>query len=357
MKYLGAILIVCAALRAQEANSGFDLRGDFSASAFQSPLLTDPPRNGAPASGGFRSILYPTLKLSSNWSVNGAIQIVSRPYFAEDFETQGYGVRGDLLQLNLAYAKVWKNRSIVVRAGQLTTAFGAFGLRYDSADNPLIGIPASYGYYGSGVSLLGFAGAQVDATLGRFDARGQFVNSSPANRRSIFDKDQYGNWAGGVGYTIKQGFRVGGSFYYGPYLHRQYEFYFPGEARPKDLPAIAYGFDVQWGKGPWNVWGEWQHFKMTYQLIPDFNRHVGYGEVRRVLTPRWYAATRIGYATATYEGTTGLYEIGGGFRPNRFQLLKFSYQIQHSNEYQGVHGNIAAVELVTSFHAISIAKD
>jgi hypothetical protein len=357
MKYLGMCLTLCVLANGQEAGSGLDLRGTVSGSAFYSHLLTEEPRDGSPMSGGVRSILYPTWKISSHWSVLGAVQIASRPYFTEQFETQGYGVKGDLLQLNLGYSRFWNNRSLQVRVGQMSTAFGAFGQRYDPADNPLIGIPPSYGYYGSGVSLLGLLGAEADATLGKFDARAQFVNSSPANRRSIFDKDQYGNWAGGVGYTIKQGFRVGGSFYYGPYLDRQYRFYFPGEAKPKELPAIAYGVDVQWGRGPWNAWGEWQHFKMTYERIPDFNRHVGYGEVRRVLTPRWYAAARLGYANDQYSGTTGYYEIGGGFRPNRYQLLKFSYQIQHSREYQGTLGNVAAVELVTSFHAFSLARN
>ena len=68
--------------------------------------------------------------------------------------------------------------------------------------------------------------------------------------------------------------------------------YFPGEAPPHDLPATAYGLDVQWGHGPWNVYGELSHFQMTYKTIPDFNMHTGYAEARRVLTPRWYAAAR-----------------------------------------------------------------
>ena len=137
--------------------------------------------------------------------------------------------------------------------------------------------------------------AQVDGTVGPFDMRAQFTTSSPANPRSVFDKDQYANWAGGAGYTIRQGFRVGVSAYRGPYLDRHYQYYFPGEAPPRDLPATGYGLDVQWGRGPWNVYGELSHFQFAYKAIPTFNMHTGYAEVRRVLTPRWYVAARTGY--------------------------------------------------------------
>jgi len=356
VRLAGLILIFTMAARAQEAGSGFDLRTTISTASFYSHELTDKPREGAALSGGLRAMLYPTWKIGSHWTVSSAVQLRSRPYSDEEFETQGYGVRGDLMQLNLSYSRFWRNRSLVVRVGQLSTAFGAFLPRYDAADNPLFGMPPSYGYY-KGVTVLGLAGAQVDATVGRVDLRAQFVNSSPSNRRSVFDRDQYGNWAGGGGYTIRQGFRVGGSASYGPYLHRQYAFYFPGEANPRDLPAFAYGLDVQWGKGPWNAWGELQHFRMDYRLIPTFTEHAGYAELRRVLNPRWYAATRISYLRASaFQGFQN-YEIAAGFRPNRYQLLKFDYRFMQGAAYNGTLGNTAAIELVTSFRAISLARD
>jgi len=339
---------------AQEASVGFDLRGSLSTSAIYSQELQEAPRNGQPVTGGFQGILYPTIKLGSHWSANGAIQVRSRPNFTEDFYTQGYGIRGDVLQANLSYSRFWDRGSVVARAGMLSSAFGSFLLRYDPGVNPLPGMPLSYGYYGKGVTNLGLMGAQVDATAGRFDFRTQFVNSSPSNRRSIFDHDQYGNWAGGVGFTIKQGFRVGASAFRGPYLHRQFAHYFPGEAKPKDLPATAYGIDAQWGSGPWNLYGEWQHFEMQYKLIPTFTEHTGYVEARRVLSPRWFAATRIGYIrTSAYAGYES-YELGAGFRPNRLQILKFGYQIQHGPYMRGTRDNVAVVQLVTNFHAVSI---
>jgi hypothetical protein len=347
-----------AVANAQEASSGFELRTTVSAVSSYSQELSDAPRDGAPATGGVRAILYPTWKLNSNWTLSGAYQVISRPYFAEDFETQGHGVKGDLLQLNLSYARFWNhNRSLVVRVGQLSSAFGSFLQRYDPAENSLIGVPSAYGYYYKPVTFLGLVGTQVDATAGKFDARAQFVNSSPANRRNIFENDQYGNWAGGAGYTIRQGLRVGGSAYYGPYLDRKYPYFFPGEANPKVLPASGVGVDVEWGWGHWNAWGEWQRFQMDYRAIPNFTQHMAYAEVRRTLNPRWYAAVRVGYERFSAAPGMQTYEFASGFRPNRYQLIKLGYTVQQGAEYSATQGNIAAIEFVTSFRAISLAKD
>jgi hypothetical protein len=356
MRICGIVLFLAAIANAQEASSGFELRTTVSESTFYSDQLTEQPRGGDPVSGGFRAMLYPTWKLSSHWAISGAVQVHSRPYFEEEYETQGYGVRADTLQANLSYSNFWEHASIVVRAGELSSAFGSFLQRYDDSVNPLIGIPSAYGYYYKPVAFGGLAGAEVDATAGKFDMRAQLVNSSPANRRSIFDHDQYGNWAGGVGYTIRQGFRIGASTYYGPYLDRQYPYFFPGEANPNQLPAYAYGLDVQWGKGPWNAWGELQHFTMEYHAIPTFTQHTGYAELRRVLNPRWYVAARLGYLRSAYAGSES-YEVAAGFRPNTHQLLKFSYQIQHGLAYPGTEGNVAAIELVTFFRAFSLARN
>jgi len=147
MKILVPIVacVLISLARGQEATSGFDLRTTISASSFYSHELSEDPRDGLPLSGGVRAMLYPTWKLNSHWTISGAVQVHSRPYFGEEFTTQGYGVKSDLLQLNLSYSRFWSNRSLVVRVGQLSTAFGAFLQRYDAADNPLIAMPVTYG--------------------------------------------------------------------------------------------------------------------------------------------------------------------------------------------------------------------
>ena len=349
--------LVCARLgHAQEANSGFDLRTTLSAAPFYTEQLTQSPRDGSPVSGAFQAMFYPTWKLSSHWALTGVVQLRSRPNLDRDFSTQGYGAKGDVLNLSLSYSRIRGTRAVVVRIGKLPSAFGTFYARYDPADNPVTGVPPSYGYY-KPVSFEGVAGAEVEAAWGKLDARAQFANSSPANPRNVWDRDQYGNWAGGAGYTIRQGFHVGGSVYYGPYLDRKYPFYFPGEANPRDLPATGYGVDAQWGRGPWNAWGEWQRFRFDYHAIPVFTEHTGYAELRRVLTPRWYVATRAGYMRRSSFPGSQTYELGAGFRPNRSQILKATYTIQQGRAYPGTLGNVAAIQWVTSFRVVSLARD
>lgn len=346
---------MAAVVWAQEAQSGFELRSTVAAGPFFSSDLTDAPRDGAPVTGGFQALLYPTLKLNSHWAVSGAIQVHSRPYFPEEFSSHGYGIKTNILNASIGYSRFWGKGSLVVRAGQLTSAFGSFLLRYDPAVNPLAYAPPGYAYYQGGVAIAGLAGAQVDATAGPFDMRAQFTNSSPANPRSVFDRDQYGNWTGGAGYTIRQGFRVGVSAYRGPYLDRHFQYYFPGEAPPHDLPATAYGLDVQWGQGPWNVYGELQHFQMTYSKIPTVHLKTGYAEVRRVLHPRWFAAARIGYSYPDPHPGFESYEIGAGFRTNAHQVLKFGYTVEHQSSAPGTFYHTATIQFVTSFRVFALA--
>ena len=345
-----------AALCAQEAESGFELRSTIAAGPVYSQDLTESPRDGEPVTGGFQALFYPTWKLNSHWTVSGAIQVHSRPYFPEEFDTQGYGIRTSILNGNLSYSQFWGKNSLVIRAGQLTPAFGSFLLRYDPALNPFNTVPAGYGYYTGGVAVAGLAGAQVDATLGRFDMRAQFTNSSPINPRSVFDRDQYGTWTAGAGYTIRQGFRAGASAFRGPYLDRRFKFYFRGEAPPQDLPATAYGLDVQWGRGPWNVFGEAAQFQMTYQRIPTVHLKTGYAEVRRVLNPRWFAAVRAGYTHPDPHPGSQSYDVAAGFRPNPFQILKFSYSLERYGT-SAPPDHVAMVQFVTSFRVFGFAAN
>jgi hypothetical protein len=351
-----AVLIAGAAgLRAQEAQSGLSLSGTLSELTAYSHQLSESPRDGSPLTAGFRAVLYPTWKLSDHWTVTAAVQVYSRPYFYEQFSTQGYGVETNVLQANLGYSQFWSGGSLLIRVGELSSAFGSFLLRYDDAVNPLIDKPLSYGYYYQGVSDLGLAGAQVDMTLHQFDMRAQFTNSSPANRRSIFDNGQFGDWTGGVGYTIAQGLRIGASAYRGPYLDHEYPYYFRGEADPHVLPATAVGVDGQWGRGPWNVYGEWQRFQNDYHVIPNYIHQVGYIEARRTLHPRWYAATRIGTQRPSGHPGYQSYEFALAYRPARFELVKLGYEVLEGSGYRGTLGNTLAMQFVTTFGPLSLA--
>ena len=350
-------LLMTSAAVAQEASSGFELRTTLSAEGIYARQLSEPPRNGNAAAAGMRAMFYPTWKLDGHWTVSGAVQVHTRPYFTEEFSTQGEGIRADLLQLHLGYARFWNDRSVVVRIGQLASAFGNFLLRYDDAVNPLIDMPLTYGYYYKGITNFGLPGAQVDVTLGKLDARAQFANSSPANRRSLFDSDQYGNWAGGIGYTIAPGFRAGASAYRGPYLHRQHPYYRPGEAKPSELPATGVGIDVQWSRGYWTAYGEWQWFSRAYRVMPDFTQQGSYAEIRRVLHPRWFVAGRVGYLRSSVGGTISSYDSCVGFRPNSQQIVKVGYQVRDSSLPGRPPATSVVVQFVTSVRLLSLARD
>ncbi|HVW11046.1 MAG TPA: hypothetical protein VHC90_20820 [Bryobacteraceae bacterium] len=352
---LGAAVL---SLQAQEyeSDSGFGLRGTLSTMAAGSTEFQQPPRSdsGSLVDGGVRLMLYPTWKLSDHWMFYGAYQVVSHPYYYSQFETQGHGLRGNVVQGFLSYSQIWKDASVQVKAGELSSAFGSFGLRYDDRDNPLIDVPVQYGYYGALATLTALAGAEIDTTWKKLDGRVQFTNSSPANPRSIFASEQYGNWAGGGGVTIRQGLRLGVSGYRGPYLDRTYPFYRASDGRPRNIPGSGAGADAEWGKGHWNVRGEIQRFVMTYGTAPTFHEHTGYTEIERTLGPRWYVATRLSYLSADHVGRAQVVEAAAGYRPGARQLIKISYETTHSETNPGPNRTLA-IQFVTAIHPLAFA--
>lgn len=350
------LLLTCTA-SAQEATSGVDLRATISAEGAFSSLATQSPRNGSPALGGYRVVVYPTFKLNDHWAATGAMQSITRPYFQESFTAAGYSVRDNILQGSLNYSRINDKGSLLARAGILSSAFGAYLPHYDDASTPFTDLPLQYGYYYKPVSTLGIAAVQIDATRGKLDGRVQFGNSSPANPRGVFRSDQYGNFAGGGGVTIRQGLRVGASAYRGPYLARDYAFFFPGEAPPITLPAHAWGLDAQFARGFWNIQGEFQSFTMPYTRIPVFLQKAGYVEARRTLGPRWFAAARGGYFKTSIADYVTSTEIVAGFRPNRLQQLKFDYEYRHAAGTTTPNQQTFTIQLVTSLHLFSLAKN
>jgi hypothetical protein len=164
------------------------------------------------------------------------------------------------------------------------------------------------------------------------------------------------NWTAGGGYTIRQGFRVGLSAYRGPYLDDRYPFFFPGETDPRHLPATAVGLDAQWGSGHWNINGEWQHFRRDYNVIPSFTESVGYAEVRFVVHPRWYLATRIGYVSPSAIPGWRTYEGAVGYRAGKHQLVKLEYEVQQGPSISGAQQNTLALQFVTTLRPISVAR-
>jgi hypothetical protein len=332
----------------QEASSGLDLRATLTGQVAASNVLAVAPRSGVPAVAGFRSIVYPSWKIGNSWFVSGAWQLSTRPFYYQDFSSSGYGTKGNFLQAGVNYARVSNQGSVVVRVGEMPTAFGAFPLHYDDSDNPLVDLPIEYGYYDSPVSIFAVTGAQIDLSRNSWDCRVQFANSSPANPHGPIAQDQHGNWAAGAGYTIRQGFRVGLSGYRGPYLDRDGED--SATVRLSKFPASAGGIDVTWARGHTNIQGELQRFVMPHPAESSIKETAAYGEVKQVLSPRWYVATRVGVTGSRTEGNAQSIEMAAGIRPNRLQLLKFSFETEHYNTGDQQFENTFAVQLVTSLH-------
>ena len=102
------VLCCClpAGVWAQEASSGFELRATVTGAGAYTHRLAAEPRSGTPLTGGLRSLLYPTWKLSRNWSVSGAIQVHSRPFFFEPVPTIQSSTCATLRSLGLHVARV-----------------------------------------------------------------------------------------------------------------------------------------------------------------------------------------------------------------------------------------------------------
>lgn len=344
-----------AAANAQESLSGLSVPTTVSAGGFFTERTDESSSFDSPWSGGLRAVAYPALRINRNWYVGSAIQVATESIFYENFDAARYKPRLNVLQGFVAYERYAGRKMLRVKAGQMSTAFGSYLLDYDDARNPLIDIPAGYGYYYSPVSTLGLAGAQIDAVADKWDLRVQATTSSPANRRNLRDSDQYLNWTGGAGYTIRQGFRVGVSAYHGPYLHREHRFFFPGELNPRDLPADGYGIDVQFAQGHLDVSGEFQYHRLPYTVIPTLKRHVGYIQARYAFRPRWFLAARWGGESSIAPINYRVGEAVIGYRPNRRQIIKAGYELLRSEEYRGASGGVIGIQLVTQLNAFEKA--
>jgi hypothetical protein len=118
-----------------------------------------------------------------------------------------------------------------------------------------------------------------------------------------------------------------------------------------ELPAFllqGIGTDIQWARGRWSAAGEWQCFQFNR---PDGSKAVGnyeYGEVKLILTPRLYAAARVGFRRQDFQPSHHTTELAVGFRPNRIQLLKVGYLWMGGEEVEGSEYNVFGIQYVTS---------
>ena len=389
---------------AQTADFGVDVPVTLSGGTFYSQRLQLKDPNAFPWAAGVQGMLYPTVKLGQHWFGYAAIQIRSNPYVYYDAFSPQHDVETDVLQAYVGYSIGGKRASMVVKAGRLVSAFGAFPLLYDDARNPLLDQPLSYittltlradqlpcgtsdllgqrpgavsfhcgGELGPGsnfvpATLYGLPGIEADVSAGRFDARVQLTNESPLYWEDFRNTGEYLQWAAGGGYTISQGFRVGISAYRGPYLDQDLTPLLPTGTSVRDFPASAVGADVKWARGRWSTSGELQRFRFdspNFVVSPSILS--GYVEGKSVITPRFYAAGRAawlhpesvldntGVYAAHYAGRLQSYEAATGFWITRNQLLKFSYEWLKPENTTGTRFNIFGFQYVIKLDPLVMA--
>ncbi|MGA2880023.1 MAG: hypothetical protein ABSG13_13830 [Bryobacteraceae bacterium] len=388
----------------QDSNFGFSLPVTASGGAMYTGRLQLEDPGTTPVTGGFQVMLYPTVTLGRHWFAYAAEQIRLAPYLYYDAYDPDHEWYIQTLQAFVGYQIRREKTTVVFKAGQLSSAFGAFPLHYDDAENPLLDQPLSYiqtltlrndqlpcgvadllgqnyGYVENScggapggnegltpVSLYGLPGVQAEVSSHRVDGRIQVTSGSPSNPLSLSHAPEYAQWVAGGGYTIHQGFRVGISGFRGPYLSPELASLLPAGTSVRAFPASGLGLEAQWARGHWSASGEWQRFQYD---LPGFTQAPSvistYGEAKRTLTPRFYVAGRAGWlkpggaadtsgnSTSEFSPSIASYELGGGWWLNRHQLLKASYEWLRIEYFPGTQTNVLGVQFVTTFHAIDQA--
>lgn len=391
---------------AQEADAGLSMPVTLTGGALYTHRLQTRDPGTSPVAAAFHAMLYPSLKLSPHWFVYSSIDLRSTPFSYYDAYEADHELKTRVVQAFFGYTRTFKKATMLVKVGQLTSAFGSFPPHYDDADNPLLDQPSSYTTYtnlrpdqlpcsaddiiygqkyatsvkyhcgGSHayregltpVAIYGLPGIELDLSTHKIDGRFQMTNSSPANPHNLLSESQHAQWTAGAGYTLVQGFRVGVSAFRGPFLDRDVAPLLPAGQSVRNFPATGTGVDVQWARGRWSTSGEYQWFRFNY---PNFRTSpapsFAYAEVKTVLNPRTYLALRAGWqrnnhledltelTDETFAQNRQSYEFAVGIRPNRWQLIKVGYEWLKTAEVSGTRDNVFGIQLVTSLQPLSKA--
>jgi hypothetical protein len=363
--------------------------------------------------GGARAVVSPTLRLGAHWFLYSAIEVYSSSYFAYDRPGgERPPVSADALQAFVGYTAKVGGVSLLIKGGQLSSAFGQFPLEYDDAKTPFVNPPAVYMAnlplradqlacgvadlvfqpYGGDVeyscgglrresyglvpvTLYGIPAVETDLSWRRLDARLQITNSSPANPQSFASGSQSAQWTAGAGYTLPAGVHVGVSGFRGPYLDRALTPSLPVRRTIRDFPASGAGIDAEWSYGPWSTEGEWQHFRFDLPGFPvSPSENAAYGQLKRILSPRAFCAVRVtaqrfgriqdtfGATAKQYQAPQYIDELSLGYRLKRQQLLKIGFSWTNLSPWTAdnwywpaTHGYGMQLQLVTSFTAFSRA--
>jgi len=282
-----------------------------------------------------------------------------------------------------------------IQGGNLASAFGAFPLHYDDADNALLDLPLSYTQYiglrndqlpcgvadclgktlpglnhcggPSGaddgmtpVNLYGMPAIQAEVSSHRLDGRIQLASGSPSGPLSLSHASQYAQWVAGGGYTIRQGSRR--------------HFRIPRTLSDPDvvaalplgndgaqLPGQWSGLETQWAAGHWSVQRRMAAFPVRLPwfhsgAFGDLNLRrsqahsdapILRGGPRGLVQAGWGSRCERSFQQRILASIAS-YELAGGWWVNRHQLLKASYEwlsIEHLRNAEQYCG----VQFVTTF--------
>lgn len=365
------------------------------------------------AAAGFRAVASPVLRLGPHWFLYARFDLYSSSYFTGSSYSSydEHSVDFETMEAFVGYSVKAGQSTLLLKAGQMSSAFGLAPVEYDDLRMPLLAPPSIYtsrvnlrpdqipcgtaemlgqrtGYeiefdcgggwtdrYGiAPVTLDGIPAVEAELSTHRVDARLQITNSSPANPQGLRSDSQFAQWTAGAGYTFKNGLHLGVSGFRGPYLDQTVEATLPPGGNIRELNATGIGADLQWSRGAWSTEGEWQRFRFE---IPGFtvspSVDAGYGQVKRILSPRAYVAARISFerfgrvvdsarvAAEHFQPPLDTYEIGAGYRLNRRQLIKAGFSLANGNlgdeqnaSLGHLHGTVE-IQLVSEVTAISHA--
>ncbi|MEM7414958.1 MAG: hypothetical protein AAF389_05630 [Gemmatimonadota bacterium] len=319
--------------------------------------------------------------------------------FAQKWVTPRIGVFSEILydsssgiRVNGAYAVIneiggetWLNG----RFGLAPNPVGAFGLRstYFNA-NPLIGLPLAWQYRtnlvgegtstfasltgaaagpGGGVPLLYDACWNIQWELlgeaGIFEYSFALTPGSLSNPAKSADVEGQ-SWMARVGLTPAAGLRVGVSASEGPFLSA------PTPDENGDLPYTAetnsfdqslLGVDVEFLRGPFAIHAEVHASRWETPLVDDaLDLTSGFVEVRYDISPRWYAAGRVGTMrfgeiapngggnALPWDADLNRTEFALGYRASRGVLIKADWQ-RTRTVGTGFTQNLFATQLSTVF--------
>jgi hypothetical protein len=315
---------------AQEAEYGLSVPITFSGDVAYSHGLQSEDTEPTSITPGFRAVLSPTIRIGPHWFFYSNLEVRSSSYSTYRTGADQPEVQFRAMQAFVGYTTRIRKASLLIKAGQLTSAFGSFPLQYDDVKTAFPEPPPAYvtnlplrpdqlpcgvndllwqkygadvNFYCGGahndaygmfpVTLYGLPSIQAELSWARLDARLQITNSSPANPQGFTSHNQSPQWTAGGGYTFPGGLHVGLSSFRGPYLDRTLNTLLPPGRTIRDFPAVGLGIDAQWARGRWSIDGEWQHFRFE---LPGFvispSERIAYVQLKTILSPRTFIATR-----------------------------------------------------------------